>query len=89
MFKDSSKPESAAPRYGPISAILITFVAYFLGSQLVLAIMLSIYSTATGSTTDNAIDYFQDATVGQFFSNVGAYTGMFITVYLFYALAQG
>jgi membrane protease YdiL (CAAX protease family) len=81
MSNDSSKP--ARKPYGPISAIAVTFLAYFLGSQVVLALVISIYMLAAGKDINQATSYLQNATFGQFLAVTAAYAGMLATIYWF------
>ena len=78
---DSSRPSNA--KYSPLSAIVITFLAYFVGSQLAIGLVAAIYVATTGRTVDQALNTLQDVTTGQFFVAAAAYLGMLGTVYAF------
>ena len=57
--------EKAARRFGPVSALLITLLA-FLGSQVLAGILIALFLSAIGKDSGYIIDLLSESTFGQF-----------------------
>lgn len=87
-MSNASSKQHKQLNYGPFSAILVTLLAYVIGAQVVIGIVIGIYAAIKKSTSDQALNYFQNDTTGQFLTTAGAYLGMLGAVYLFMRLRK-
>lgn len=84
MSNDSSNTTpKPAVSYGPWWAVFITFLAYFVGSSIVVGSSYILYMAISGANATKTEEVFLSTTLGQFATVAGAYAGMSAVIYLF------
>src|SRR4051812_46146713 len=84
MSNDSSKPKpERMGTFGPVSALLVTFLTY-LGSQIIAVVAITgIYRLVTNQSSDEILRQFIESTNGQFLFIVLAEAAVLAIIYWF------